>query len=140
MKLTGWNQAQVAELMWAYTAKDVSVLQLKHALATMISRRQHKWNYSGALAALFGLPLPVLVGEDLRTYSLGKLQRQFGFSRAGVLRHAEAEAKKDARWRAAVREDVIGYFHELSHAMLNPDAQKVSCLHDDPAHHKNTLT
>ncbi|MBC8747476.1 MULTISPECIES: hypothetical protein [Paraburkholderia] len=69
MKLTGWNQAQVAELMWAYTAKDISVLQLKHALATMISRRQHKWNYSGALAALFRLPLSVLVGEDLRTCS-----------------------------------------------------------------------
>ncbi|WP_429584248.1 hypothetical protein [Paraburkholderia youngii] len=114
--LTGWTQAQIAELMFPYTTREVSLQDLKHALGYVISRKQHRWKYAAALAEAFGLSVHTLTDEDLRKYqTLAGFQRAFGFNRADVLRRSEAKASTDIRWQASITANVAEYFRDLKH-------------------------
>jgi hypothetical protein len=118
IKLTGWNQSQIAQLMYPYT-DGITLEQLQGFLRTVIYRHSKRWKYSAAFAEAFGLPELTCVAEDLREYpTLQHLHRVFHFNRMDVLKRSEE--KRKMKWVSPSGSDELfaQFYHELERDLL----------------------
>ncbi|MGF6607042.1 hypothetical protein OKW45_001942 [Paraburkholderia sp. WSM4175] len=125
MALTGWTQARIAELMFPYTDRGVTLKVLKHSLATMISRKQHNWKYAAAFAKALGLPLTPCLTDDFRRFRIQGLQRAYGFNLVRACARNQVMAMDNSpRWKAAISDDIAKYFDDLRDTLPPPESSE----------------
>jgi ribosomal protein S19E (S16A) len=125
MKLTDWNQLQVAQLMHPYITENVSIKQLRHSLGGVVNRKQRRWKYSVAFALAFGLPEQALLVEDLRHYgSLPAFQRHYNFNRQEVIRRSAAQVAK--RETPEQKQFYLKYLDDLREAAGTLEATRLN--------------